>query len=148
VPIDTQPPAAETVSGWVAVSAPFEITITSGNEALSLDDRGRAMLAPGKHRLRFQNSELGYDETRTVEITPTGTTTLNLLPQTPIAITSNEPAEVLIDGTKAGDTPYTGRMPFGAHTISVRTAAGVERRFPVEATMKPVQLEVDFSNSP
>jgi hypothetical protein len=144
-PAETQPDPAEAVSGWVAVFAPFDVTIANGNEPLALDDRGRAMLAPGKYRLRLQNTDVGYDETRTVQIKPTETTTINIQPQTPIAVSSNEPAEVLVDGTHAGDTPYKGRMPFGAHTLTVRTPAGNERQFPIEATLKPVQLEVDFS---
>ena len=90
------------VSGWVAVFAPFDVSISEGNQGVQVDDRGRAMLAPGRHRLRFQNRELGYDETRTVEVRPAETTTINLTPQTTIGVTSNEPAEVLIDGTRVG----------------------------------------------
>lgn len=142
-------PAAEPdplakVSGWVAVFAPFEVSISEGNVGIQVDDRGRAMLAPGRHRLRFQNRELGYDETRTVDIKPTATTTINLIPQTTISITSNETAEVLIDGTRAGETPYQGKIGLGTHTVTVRTASA-ERQLTVEATSKPVQLEVDFS---
>ena len=102
------------------------------------------MLAPGKHRLRFQNNALGYDEARTVEVRATDTTTINLLPQTAIRVASNAPAQVLIDGTIAGETPFKGRMAFGPHTVTVRTAGG-QRQFKIAATMKPVQLEVDFS---
>jgi hypothetical protein len=158
-PVDTNPkpvvpqrgskPQAEPdpmakISGWVAVFAPFEITISEGSVGIQVDDRGRAMLAPGRHRLRFQNRELGYDETRTVEVKPTATTTINLIPQTTISVTSNEPAEVLIDGTRAGDTPYDGKIGLGTHTVTVRTPSA-ERQLTVEATSKPVQLEVDFS---
>jgi hypothetical protein len=102
------------------------------------------MLAPGRHRLRFQNRELGYDETRTVEVRPTATTTINLIPQTTISVTANETAEVLIDGTPAGNTPYNGKIPLGTHTVTVKTALA-ERQLTVAATSKPVQLEVDFS---
>ena len=102
------------------------------------------MLAPGKHRLRFQNSERGYDETRTVQVRPTESTTVTLSPETTISVTSNEPAEVLMDGTRVGDTPYEGKIGLGAHTVTVKTA-GAERQLTVNATSKPVQLEVDFS---
>ena len=152
IPKPVVPPPAATpdvdplanVSGWVAVFAPFELRISEGNQAVRVDDRGRVMLAPGRHRLRFQNRELGYDETRTVEVKPTETTTINLTPQTTIGVTSNEPAEVLIDGTRVGDTPYEGSVGLGTHAVTVRTA-GAERLLTVEATSKPVQLEVDFS---
>jgi hypothetical protein len=145
------PPAAKPevdplskVSGWVAVFAPFDLSISEGGRGVQVDERGRAMLAPGRHRLRFQNRELGYDETRVVDVKPADTITINLIPETTIAVTSNEPAEVLIDGTRAGDTPYDGKIGLGTHTVTVRTA-GAERQITVAATSKPVQLEVDFS---
>ena len=139
-----EPDPLAKVSGWVAVFAPFDITISEGGRGLQVDDRGRVMLAPGKRRLRFQNRALGYDETRVVEVRPTDTTTVNLAPETTIAVTSSVPAEVLIDGTRAGDTPYEGKIRLGTHTVIVKTA-DAERQRTVEATSKPVQLEVDFS---
>jgi hypothetical protein len=139
-----EPDPLGNVSGWVAVFAPFEVTISEGNQGVPVDDRGRAMLAPGRHRLRFQNRELGYDETRTVQVRPTDTTTVNLRPETTLTVASNEPAEVLIDGTRAGETPFEGRIGLGTHTVTVRTAGG-ERQLTIAATSKPVQLEVDFS---
>ena len=132
------------VSGWVAVFAPFELSISEGGRGVQIDERGRAMLTPGRHRLRFQNRDLGYDETRVVDVKPADTATINLLPETTITVTSNEPAEVLVDGTRVGDTPYGGKMGLGTHTVTVRTA-GAERQLTVAATSKPVQLEVDFS---
>jgi hypothetical protein len=142
-------PAAEpdplgNVSGWVAVFAPFDITISEGGTGIPVDERGRAMLTPGRHRLRFQNLDLGYDETRTVNVKPTDTTTVNLNPQATIAVTSNEPAEVLIDGTRVGETPYNGKVSLGTHAVTVRTA-GAERQLTIQASSKPLQLEVDFS---
>jgi len=142
--LGAKPDPVQIVSGWIAVSAPFDVAITSGNAAIPVDEKGRAMLEPGKHRLRFQNRELGYDETRTVEVRPTATTTVNLLADTTIGITATEPAEVLIDGAPAGVTPFEGRMLLGTRTVTVRSA-GSERQFTIEATMKPVRLEVDFS---
>jgi hypothetical protein len=132
------------VSGWVAVFAPFDLSISEGGRGVQVDERGRAMLTPGRHRLRFQNRELGYDETRVVDVKPADTTTINVLPETTLAVTSNEPAEVLIDGTRVGDTPYDGKISLGTHTVTVKTASA-ERQLTVAATSKRVQLEVDFS---
>jgi hypothetical protein len=132
-------------SGFLAVFSSVEITVSEGTTAIPLDDRSQAMLPAGRHRLRFQNRSLGYDEVRTVQIKPTETTTLNLTPQTTIGVTSNEPAEVSIDGALIGGTPLKAhRIPLGTHTVVVR-AAGGERQISVDATSKPVQLEIDFS---
>jgi hypothetical protein len=132
------------VSGWVVVSSPLEVTITERGRGVQMDEGGRAMLPPGNHRLRFQNRDAGYDETLTVEVKPADTTTVNLTPQTTLSVTSSDPAEVLIDGTRAGDTPYEGKISLGAHTVTVKTAE-TERQQTIEATGKPVQLEIDFS---
>jgi len=131
-------------TGWVAVTVPFAVVITVEGQPATLDDQGRVVLAAGKHRLRLQSSERGYDATRTVQVRPGETTPLELTPETTIGVTANEPAEVSIDGTRVGETPYQGRVGLGTHTVTVKTA-GAERQLTVEATSKPVQLEVDFS---
>jgi hypothetical protein len=148
-PVATQPETATTpipdpASGWVAVTAPFEISITNADEPVTLDPTGRGMLMPGKYQLRFRNAELGYDETRAIEVRATATTTVNLRPQTTISVSSNEPADVLIDGKPVGQTPYDGPLSFGTHTVTVKTAGG-QRETTINATMKPVQLDIDFS---
>jgi hypothetical protein len=131
-------------TGWVAVTVPFEVAITVEGQPVTLDGQGRVVLAAGKHRLRLQNSERGYDASRTVQVRPGETTPLELTPETTIGVTANEPAEVLIDGTRVGETPYEGRIGLGTHTVTVKTA-GAERQLTVDATSKPVRLEVDFS---
>ena len=137
-------PALENVPGTVAVVVPFEVSISESDKPVTLDEQKRAVLAPGKHRLRFQNPERGYDAIRTVQVRSNETTTLTLNPETTIGVTSNEPAEVLIDGVRVGETPYQGKVGLGTHTVTVKTA-GAERQLTVEATSKPVQLEADFS---
>lgn len=139
-----EPAPAVNLPGTVAVVVPFEVTISESDKPVTLDDQKRAVLAPGTHRLRFQNPERGYDATRTVQVRSNETTTLTLTPESTIGVTSNEPAEVLIDGVRAGETPYQGKVGLGSHTVTVKTA-GAERELTVEATSKPVQLEVDFS---
>jgi hypothetical protein len=133
-------------SGSLAVFSPFEIEMSEGTRQIPLDDRGRTTLPAGPHKLRFQNRALGYNEVRTVDIKPGETGTLNLVPQTTINISSTEPAEVSIDGARVGSTPIQNlKINLGTRIVTVRNAAGDERRFPVTATAKPVQLDVDFS---
>lgn len=136
--------ATDPATGTVAVVLPFEITITENDTPVTLDDQRRAVLPPGRHRLRFQNAERGYDAVRTVQVRPNETTTLTLTPETTLAVTSNEPAEVLVDGVRVGETPYEGKVGLGPHTVTVKTSAA-ERQLSVDATSKPVRLEVDFS---
>jgi hypothetical protein len=134
-------------SGWLAAFSPFDIEISEQNRPISLDERGRAMLAPGSHELRFRNREFGYDEVRRIEIKPSATTALTLVPPpTAISVTATEPADVLIDGARIGETPISDvPVSLGTREIVVRTAAGNERRFVVPATTQPIRLDVDFS---
>ena len=57
-----EPDPLSKVSGWVAVFSPFDIIISEGGRGVQVDERGRAMLSPGRHRLRFQNRELDTRE--------------------------------------------------------------------------------------
>jgi hypothetical protein len=141
-PGSSRPPV--TASGWIAVRSPFEVRISEGGQVIAVDNQGRAQVLPGEHLLRFQNLELGYDETRTVQVRATETTPVNLVAETTIAVTSSSAAEVQIDGARAGDTPYEGTIGVGTHTVTVKAALGAERQFTINATSKPVQLEVDF----
>ena len=128
----------------VTIVSPFEVSISEGERPVTVDAQGRVMLAPGRHRLRLQNNERKYDETRTVQVVAGKPATLTITPDTTISVTSNEPAEVLIDGTRVGETPYEGRVSPGGHTVTVKTA-GAERQLNVDAASSPIQLEVDFS---
>jgi hypothetical protein len=128
----------------VTIVSPFDVSITEGERPVAIDAQRRVMLAPGKHRLRLQNNERQYDETRTVQVVAGKPATLTITPDAAISVTSNEPAEVLIDGTRVGDTPYEGKVSLGGHTVTVRTP-GAERQLKVDAGSSPIQLEVDFS---
>jgi hypothetical protein len=129
------------------VFAPFEVQVTEGNRALRLDDRGQMMLPPGRHELRFRNSEFSYDEVRRIDIEPAATTRLSLVPRpTTLSVTSNEPAEVFVDGERLGATPITNAsIALGTREVTILAAGGDERRVFVKATAQPVQLDVDFS---
>ena len=104
------------------------------------------LLAPGQHDLRFESRDLGYQETRTVEVEPGQTTSVSLAPPpSALNVTSSVPAVVLIDGAQVGETPLTGQpIALGTREIIVRSADG-ERRYTTKVTVAPVVIEVDFS---
>jgi hypothetical protein len=135
------------VSGWLAVFAPFEIEVSEGGRPLALDERGRAMLGPGPHELRFTNDELGYTETRRVDIKPSATAALTLTPaQTSLSVKASVPSEVWIDGQHVGETPVADApVALGTREVVVKTASGAERRYVVTATTRPASLDVDYS---
>jgi PEGA domain len=134
-------------AGWLNVYAPFEIQIAEGSRAIRLDEKSRVLLPPGSHDLRFENRDLGYQETRTVEVGPGQTTSLSLVPPpSALNVTSDVPAVVLVDGAQVGDTPLSNQpIALGTREVVVKSADGAERRFTRKVTVAPVQINVDFS---
>jgi hypothetical protein len=47
------------VPGFIAVFAPFEVSVSEGSKPVLLDDQGRAILPSGGHKLRFRNQDVG-----------------------------------------------------------------------------------------
>jgi CheY-like chemotaxis protein len=149
VTIKSDEPASLTETiypGWLKVFAPFEITISEGSKVLRLDDREQVMLPAGPHDIRFENRALGYQETRHVEIQPGVTAPLSLtVPQSTLTLTTSVPADVIIDGVSAGETPLTNHaIPLGTRDILLKSEAGF-RRLSIVVTAKPVVLNVDLS---
>lgn len=133
-------------SGFVTIYAPFDVTISEGGRVLSADDRHQVMLPPGAHELRVTNRTLGYEVVRRVTVKPGEATNVQLTPApSALTVTSTEPAEVWVDGTRLGDTPLTAApVALGVHDIVIRRAAGGERRFTLTIGTKPYTLAVDF----
>jgi hypothetical protein len=133
-------------SGWLAVYAPFEITIAEGGRMLRPDERNQILLAPGVHELRIANKTLAYEATWSVEIKPGEKTNLRVTPEpSTLTVTASEAAEVLLDGSRVGDTPLNAApVPLGTHELVVKRAAGGERRFTITVGVKPFALNVDF----
>jgi hypothetical protein len=134
-------------AGFLTIYSPFEVSITEGARAFRADDRGEIMLPAGHHELKLSNRALGFEETRSVDLTPGQRMTLSVTPpQSTISVTATEAAEVWLDNFKLGDTPLTDApAALGTHDLIVRRAAGGERRFTITVTVKPFSMFVDFS---
>jgi hypothetical protein len=134
-------------SGWMHLSSPIEVEITLGNRVLQLDEQNRVLLPPGDHELQFDNRALGYHEVRQVRVSPGETTRVVVTPaSSSLSVTATEPAEVLVDGARVGDTPLTNHpVAVGTHDVVVRSASGAERRLTTTVTSTPAQIDVDFS---
>ncbi len=134
-------------SGWVHVSSPIELQVTDGARGIRLDERNQTLLSPGVHDLQFENAVFGFRERRRIEIRPGAIASVSITPS-PSLLTVNAslPAEVLVDGKRAGETPLTDYpMDLGTRSVVVKSITGAERRFTVTTTVKPVSLSVDFS---
>jgi hypothetical protein len=134
-------------AGWLSVFSPFEVQISEGALAIRLDETSKVLLSPGPHDLRFENRDLGFRETRRVEVQPGQTTSLSIVasPST-LTVTANAPAVVTIDGQQVGETPLRSHpIALGTREIVVKSADGTERRITQKVTVAPVQIDVDFT---
>ena len=133
-------------SGWVTVYSPFEVTIAEGQRVLRPDERNQLMLAPGVHQLRLLNKALGYETVLEVDVKPGEGANVRLTPPpSSLTVTAAEPAEVVVDGTPAGETPLHGfSVPLGTHEIIVKRATGAEKRYTVTIGVNPYTLNAVF----
>jgi hypothetical protein len=135
-------------SGFVHVSAPFELVITREGQRLRLDEQNQLLLSPGVHRLTFTNPDLNFTVVREVDVTPGGRTRVAIVPEsTTLTVTATQPAEVFLNGERIGETSIVRHsLPIGTHQLVVRSLAnGVERQVTVTATSEPVTLDIDFA---
>ena len=134
-------------SGWLHVTAPFEVQISEGRRSIRLDDSNQVLLAPGPHDVRFENRALGLLEVRHLEIRPGETTAISLeLPVSHLTVTASEPATVAIDGQAVGETPLTDyTIPVGTRDVTVTSASGQVRHQTITMKVQPAQIDVDFS---
>jgi hypothetical protein len=136
----------EIFDGWVAVFSPIEVVISEGGRVLRPDDHSEIMLPPGTHQLRFTNRALGFEQTIPIVIKPGEKIAYTVAPaRSSISVTSNEAAEVFLDGTKIGDTPVSAaEASIGTHNLTVRRTTGAEKRMPITVTVKPFTIAVTF----
>jgi hypothetical protein len=134
-------------SGWLHVSAPFEVQISEGRKSITLDDSNQVLLAPGPHDVRFENRTLGLREVRHLDIRPGETTAISLgTPVSHLTVTSSEPATVTIDGQQAGETPLTDfAVAVGTRDVTITSASGAVRHQTLTVKVEPSHLDVDFS---
>src|SRR5206468_1203209 len=133
--------------GWVKVFAPFEVTVREGAKALRLEEGNQIMLPAGRHELHVVNRQLGYDTVHHVDLKPGETASISVAaPTSTIAVVTSAPAEIWIDGARAGDAPLAGlSVAVGTHEIVAKASNGDERRSVVTVTVTPLTVEIDFA---
>jgi hypothetical protein len=132
--------------GWVRISAPVDVTASEGGRPLTLDDRNRALLKPGAHLIRIDNTALGFSQVRKVEIEPGATADVSIeAPVSTLNVTSNVPADILVDGTKVGEAPIINlTVKLGTRSVVAVDRAGNQQRQTVTITSKPATVDLTF----
>jgi hypothetical protein len=134
--------------GWIALTTPVDLSLSEDGHPLKRDERGWAILPPGPHEIHLDNRALGVHEIRRVVVTPGDTTRLSFAPQaSTLSLTTNEPADVWIDGASFGQAPLVDQpITLGVHDVRLRSAAH-ERWLRVRATVQPVTVNVDLTKN-
>ena len=147
----TPSPAASTGPGWVTVKAPYEMQVLEGGRSIGTTAGERIELPAGRHTLEVTSQTLGFRGTRTVEVTGGRESVVTIdLPKGQLTLVATPPAEVFVDGERAGETPILN-MPVsvGPHEVTFRHAEFGEEHHAVTVTAgTPVKLDVKFKDAP
>jgi archaellum component FlaF (FlaF/FlaG flagellin family) len=141
------PATAAGGEGRLSVRSPLELRIFEHDRLVGTSAMGSVPLARGSHRLVLRNEEVGFEETRTVTLAPARTTTLDVeIPSRPVAINATPWAEVLVDGSRVGETPIGALLlPLGSHTVVLRHPQLGEKSIRlVVKTGEPTRASVDM----
>lgn len=124
-PASTDPaaaaPAGASRFGGIRFTAPFEIQAFDG-ERLIGSTAGPIAIVEGSHVIDLVNEELGYRARQTVVVRAGQMAAVTVaVPNGRLSINAVPWAEVLIDGTAAGETPLANlSIPIGRHEITFR----------------------------
>ena len=124
--------------GWVSVVAPVTVQVFEGQRLVGTSDIERIMLPGGEHDLEIVADQIGYRSTRKVRVSAGQATSLALeLPKAAVSINAVPWAEVLIDGTRLGETPL-GNVSIapGPHELVFRHPQFGERRTTTMVSLK------------
>jgi PEGA domain-containing protein len=144
-------PAVTSGTGWLTVKAPYEMQLLEGGRPLGTTSRERIELPAGRHVVEVVSETLGLRETRSVDVSGGKETVLTIdLPKGQLTLVATPPAEVFVDGERAGETPILN-MPVavGPHEVTFRHPEfGEEHRAVTVAAGTPARLEVRFKDAP
>jgi hypothetical protein len=139
--------AAAAAWGWVELDTPFPVQAVEGGVVIGTSDIERIMLPPGDHTIDLVAAPFGFRQTSRVRVSAgRGGRLSPTIPTAPININALPWAEVIIDGTRVGDTPLANVMqPIGDHEVVFRHPQLGERRQTIRVTLRePLRVSVDM----
>jgi hypothetical protein len=140
-------PQSGPVSGWISVSAPFDMQLFENGRLLGNSQTERIMVPAGRHEIEIVNIPLGYRVVRPVQVAAGKVLAIAVdLPQQRISLNAVPWAEVWIDGEKAGETPIGNKsVSVGPHEVVFRHPELGEQRHAITVTaIEPARLSVDM----
>jgi len=141
------PKASSLEVGWLVIAAPFEVTVLERTDVVGTSASSKIMIPAGRHELDLVNESLGYRDHRGVEIGSGKTASIRVDARAPLSVNARPWADVVIDGTPAGQTPIANvLLPLGTHQVVFRHPELGERRQSVVVTAGgPNRVAVDLA---
>jgi hypothetical protein len=136
--------------GWLTVKAPYEMQVLEGGRVLGSTAHERIELPAGRHVIQVVSETLGLRESRSIDVTGGRESVVTIdLPKGQLTLVATPPAEVFVDGERAGETPILN-MPVavGPHEVTFRHPEfGEEHRAVTVAAGTPARLDVKFTDA-
>jgi hypothetical protein len=140
-------PTASPASGWVSISAPFDVQVFEGGRVIGTSESDKIMVTAGRHDIDMVNDALGYRASKTIQVPAGKVSTVAVeVPKGTIALNAIPWAEVWIDGDKIGETPIGNyALPIGNHDVVFRHPDLGEQHYTAAVGLKsPARLSVDL----
>jgi hypothetical protein len=130
--------SAATSWGSVSITTPVVVQVFEGQRLIGTSDIEKIMLTSGDHDLELVSESVGFRAARKVRVSANQIATVALdMPKTQVSINALPWAEVVVDGTKIGETPLGNvSMALGPHEIVFRHPQLGERRMTTTVTLK------------
>ncbi len=134
-------------AGWASVLSPVQLDILLDGKLVGSTEIEKLMLRPGRHTLELVNESLGYRGSVEVRVRPGATTSVSVVPKTPVTIEAPEGTELSINGENMGTLPNAGlQVPLGTAEFVMRHK-DEERRQVVPVTMSaPVTVKYELAS--
>ena len=134
--------------GWLRIRSPYSLVVSEKGRAFGATT-GQALMVPaGRHHFDLSNSALALKVRQFVDVPPGKVVTVPFeAPMGMMNLSSDEPAEVWLDGRLIGHTPLmTLPATLGSHEVVFRHARLGDVSYTVNVTLAaPVRLVVTFN---
>jgi hypothetical protein len=122
-------------AGWASVLSPVQLDILLDGKLVGSTEIEKLMLKPGKHTLELVNESLGFRGSVEVRVRPGATTSVSVVPKSPVTVEAPEGTELSINGENMGTLPNAAlQVPLGTAEFVMRYK-DEERRQVVPVTM-------------
>jgi len=143
------PKALGPTVGWLSVASPFDVQIYDASDLVGSGAAAKIMLTAGRHDVRLVNTSLGFESARRVDVAAGKVAAVQVdAPMSTLSANARPWAEVLIDGTSAGQTPLSNvPVRVGTHRVVFRHPQLGEQTQAVRVTVDgPNRISADLTN--